>query len=109
MGISLWLPLRNTIVMLLLSLETLMSALVLAGRDALVVVVMVMHDGDVSGGGVFFQLLWWWWCVVLVVMVVVVLCGCGGVSIVVGDFFGRPLLLFWSIFVVASYRLSLGC
>jgi len=44
--------------------------------------------------------------------VVVLLCGCGGVSIVVvvvGDFFERQLLLFGSIFVVASYRLSLGC
>ena len=48
----------------------------------------------------------------LVVMVVVLLCGCGVVSIVVvvvGDFFGRPLLLFGSIFVVVSYRSSLGC
>jgi len=64
-----------------------------------------MRDGDVSGGsGVSI--------VVVVVMVVLVLCGCGGVSIVVvvvGDFFERQLLLFESIFVVASYRLSLGC
>jgi hypothetical protein len=48
----------------------------------------------------------------IVVMVVLSLCGRGGVSIVmvvVGDFFGRPVLLFGSIFVVVSYRLSLGC
>jgi hypothetical protein len=43
--------------------------------------------------------------VVVVLVVIVLLCGRGGVSIVVG----RPLLLFGSIFVVVSYRLSLGC
>lgn len=41
---------------------------------------------------------------------VVVLCGCGGASIVlviVGDFFGPTSVM--SIFIVASYRLTLGC
>jgi len=55
LGISLWLPFLNVIATLLLSLETLLSALVLVGHVDLVVVVMVMRVGDVSGGGVFFN------------------------------------------------------
>jgi len=42
------------------------------------------------------------------VVVVVVMCGHGGDSLVMGDFFERPPRLFGSFFSTASYCLSFG-
>jgi len=107
-GYSPWLLPQNAMAKLMLSLETF-------SYDVLLLFLLVVMQWWLwwwwcSGGGgdarVVVVMQGWWWCGVVVV---VVICGRGGDSVLVGDFFWRLSLLFGVHFHCRCSCLSFGC